>query len=238
MRLLSLIAASLLPASSVAIFADEAYQVDYHHELLGLPQSENTFVHQPVAASKASLIYTLTDKSLVGAVNPKDGTVVWRQRIYGTENSTGAVLRAGGENVIATGAGSGIALWQASDGRLIWNHDYNGETIVKDVTYLETSEEGRTSVSNDVLVLYHGSSRGVERRDGETGAVKWQYADSRYGFVGSCSLRPLLILKQRRRTSSNRRQGQHRTSGLAPQLYARRSQDQSHRYQLSFWRIT
>lgn len=180
MRLLQLLAASLIPASTLAVFADEAFQVDYHHALLGIPQEENTFVYAPVAASKASLIYTLTEKYLFGAVNPKDGSIVWRQQLHGTSNSSNAVLRAGGENVVATGAGSQVAAWQASDGRMIWSHEYGADTTVKDVHFLELKEDGTTAGSKDVLVVFQGTISGVERRDVDTGEVKWQFVDARY----------------------------------------------------------
>jgi outer membrane protein assembly factor BamB len=180
MRLLSLLTASLIPAATLAVFADEAFQVDYHHALLGIPKEDSTFVHQPIASSKASLLYTLTDQSLVGAVNPKDGSIVWRQQLHAANDSSPAVLRAGGENVIATAAGGQVAAWQASDGRLMWSHEYADDISVMDVRFLELKEDGSTGGTRDVLVLYRGSSSGVERRDAETGDVKWQFDDARY----------------------------------------------------------
>lgn len=188
MRLLSLLTASLIPVSTLAIFADEAFQIDYHHALLGIPKEDSTFVYQPVASSKASLIYTLTEKALIGAINPKDGSIVWRQRLHGAVNSLTAVLRAGGENVVATGTDSQVSAWQASDGRLIWSHEFGDDVKVKDVRFLELKEDGSTSGSKDVLVLYQGSTIGVERRDAETGEVKWQFSDARYAWSGNRSI--------------------------------------------------
>ena len=69
---------SLLP-SALAVFEDEAYSVDYHHELLGLPQPHTTFFHRPRKDDKATLIYTLSDLGVLGAVHPGTGKVVWRQ---------------------------------------------------------------------------------------------------------------------------------------------------------------
>ena len=184
MRLLNLFAASLIPASAFAVFADEAFQIDYHHALLGIPREENTFVHQPVASSKASLIYTLTDQALIGAVNPKDGSIVWRQQLHSISNSSSwSVLRAGGENIVAAGAETQLAAWQASDGRLIWSHEFANDIRVKDVRFLELKEDGSTGGSKDVLVLYEGSTNGVERRDAETGEFRWQFIDARYVWM-------------------------------------------------------
>lgn len=129
------------------------------------------------------MLFTLTDKSLFGAVNPKDGSIVWRQQLHSVSNSSNAVLRAGGDNVLATAAGSQVATWQASDGRLIWSHDYGQDVVVKDAIFLGVKGEGSAIGSQDILVLYQGASSGIERRDLETGEVKWQYTDARYGYT-------------------------------------------------------
>ena len=158
--------ASLIPACAFAVFADEAYQTDYHHALLGIPREASTFVHQPVAASKASLIYTLTEKGLVAAVNPKDGSILWRQQLPGANSTSQAVLKAGRENVVASASTSQVASWQASDGRLIWSHDYGHDVAVKDVQFLQFNEDGSTTGAQDLVVLYESSTAVVvERRD-------------------------------------------------------------------------
>jgi outer membrane protein assembly factor BamB len=181
MRLLSVITALLVPSVVLAVFADEAYQIDYHHALLGIPQEDNTFVHQPVASSKASLLYTHKDKSLLGAVNPKDGSIVWRQQVHSAVNSSAAVLRAGNDgDVVATGTDGQVAAWAASDGRLIWSHDFAEKAQIKDVKFLELKGDGSTTGAKDVLVLYLGSQAVVERRDADTGDLKWSFTDARY----------------------------------------------------------
>jgi hypothetical protein len=67
-----------------AIIADGAYHIDYHLALLGIPRSGNTFFHQPSASSSASLLFTISEKGVLGAVNPKDGSLVWRQSLVGS----------------------------------------------------------------------------------------------------------------------------------------------------------
>ncbi|KAG7291856.1 hypothetical protein NEMBOFW57_001877 [Staphylotrichum longicolle] len=69
-------AAALLAAltpTAHAVFRDEVGHIDYHHLLLGLPQRETTFLHRPRRADRASLLYTLSDVGVVGAVNPAAG---------------------------------------------------------------------------------------------------------------------------------------------------------------------
>lgn len=168
MRLLLALTA-LLPLVA-AVFKDEAYNIDYHHALLGLPQPKNTFFHPPNPASKASLIYTLSEKAIIGAVNPKDGAVVWRQRLDAATNASSALLREGeGVDIVASATDAEIAVWAAKDGRLVWREAFKetGNTV------------GLRFLEKDVVVLYKGASPVVQRRDGSTGAVLWEFSDAR-----------------------------------------------------------
>ena len=65
------LAACLAPAA--AIFEDDAYHIDFHYALLGLPAPEATFFQKPYAGSKASLLYSISQNQTIGAINPKDG---------------------------------------------------------------------------------------------------------------------------------------------------------------------
>jgi outer membrane protein assembly factor BamB len=179
MRLLLL--SSLLFRLTLSIFIDEAFKNDYHHALLGLPEEPNTFFHQPHANSKASLIYTLSERSVIGAVNPKDGALVWRQPLPSAINSTAAFLRTGeDQDVVVSATDSQVAAWTASDGRLIWSHTFPEEGLIKDVTLLELVDGASSNGVKDVLVLFQGSHPIVQRLDGTTGDIKWQYGDMRY----------------------------------------------------------
>ena len=75
MRLPLLGVVLLLLRSTIAVFADEAWTVDYHHALLGEPREETTFFHQPNPISRASLIYSLSEEGVLGAINPRDGRI-------------------------------------------------------------------------------------------------------------------------------------------------------------------
>ena len=57
-----------------ALHADEAGVIDWHHKLIGTPLEGSMFLHKPVAASGA-LAYTLTDKNIIAALNPRDGGI-------------------------------------------------------------------------------------------------------------------------------------------------------------------
>lgn len=161
---LSLLLLWLVPAT-LATFADDAYQNDWHHTLLGTPQSHTTFFHQPSTASKASLIYTLSEKNVVAAINPKDGEIVWRQHLG---NGTEGYLKGGqGEDTVVSALGQTVRAWDAADGKLVW------EWIGGNIKGLEIVEmEGN---AKDVLVL---QDQKLTRLAASTGAVEWEYADT------------------------------------------------------------
>jgi outer membrane protein assembly factor BamB len=167
------LAAWLAPV--LAIFQDDAYHIDFHHALLGLPKHEATFFQKPYAASKASLLYTVSENGTIGAVNPKDGALVWRSA---SGLSSSGHLRGGEEQDTVIGAvGDRITAWSASDGRIVWEHGADG-AVVEDLEILE-QEDGMTTDAKDAIVLLAGSSPSVKRLDGKTGRAKWTFADTR-----------------------------------------------------------
>nr|POF22202.1 er membrane protein complex subunit 1 [Quercus suber] len=165
----------LLTPLSVAVFLDEAWNVDYHFALLGEPQEQATLFHQPNPESKASLVYTLSTQGVLGAVHPKDGTLVWRQLLSPHASPTNSsFLRAGeGQDIVISGIGSQVAAWSAADGRQAWSLNVAGE--VADLEILELANSGETDGAKDVLVLVEGDHKIVQRIDGATGVVKWAY---------------------------------------------------------------
>jgi len=175
--LVPLIAAvALFSSASLAVFSDEAWSVDYHFPLLGAPKEETSFFHQPNPSSRASLIYTLSEESILGAVNPRDGSLVWRQLLgSGGEAHNTSFLRAGeGQDVVISGVRNEIAAWSAADGRLAWNLYTDGPLM--DVEILELSDGKETAGAKDAIALSGGTHPAVQRIDGASGAVKWRLA--------------------------------------------------------------
>ena len=168
--------------SSLAIFADEAYQIDYHFALLGSPQARTTFFHRPSLSSNASLLYTLSEKLVLGAVNPKDGSIVWRQNLSGSSPLSGVqpFLRAiDGEDAVVSALGGHVSSWGALDGKLSWTSQFN-DGPVKDLELVELEEGNSRKLVKDSIVLF-GRENGIVRRlDGESGNVKWEYMDGRW----------------------------------------------------------
>lgn len=119
--------------STQAIYADEVNHIDYHHALLGLPTAQSTFFLKPSTVSNASLLYTLSEKAILGATNPKDGSV-WRQNVssragpssLSTElGNADGLLRASDQiNAVVSAVGNYLSSWTARDGKLIWVNWY------------------------------------------------------------------------------------------------------------------
>lgn len=172
-----LLPAAWLVQSAFAVLFDDAFQIDYHVPLLGLPQPHTTFFHQPYAQSKASLLYTLSDKAILGAVNPKDGAIVWRQVLAGPANGTNMFLRAAdGQDIVVSAVNNEVAAWSASDGRLVWSRNL-GKGLVHDLEILEFPDTKSDSGAKDVLLLFNNANPVVQRLDGSNGNVKWEHVD-------------------------------------------------------------
>lgn len=165
----TLLLTALLPATG-AVFADEAYKVDFHYELLGLPRDTATFFHQPHPGSKASLLYTLSNKAVVGAVNPKDGRLVWRQSLDAQSPATKTFLRPGVQQDVILGARDGIlTAWNAADGRIVWERSFRAAAI-HDVQWQQRAHEDEAGGSPEILVLVeNAATMDVRRLDARTG---------------------------------------------------------------------
>lgn len=170
---------AILPAA--AVYQDEVGHIDYHYALLGVPQRETTFFHRPRKDDRASLLYTLSDEGVLGAVNPGTGAVVWRQLLRSNnsleEEGQGqqGFARAGeGENWVVTGYGNTVSAWDAVGGRNKFWARYAGK--IKDLEVMELTEvEGR----KDVLVLSEEDGGGtvLRRLNGANGKVIWEFRD-------------------------------------------------------------
>ncbi|KAI9731832.1 MAG: hypothetical protein M1818_007697 [Claussenomyces sp. TS43310] len=178
--LFSLVFVSLAIHPAGAVFVDEAYNLDYQHQLLGLAQPHTTFFHHPRPDDRASLLYTLSDVGVLGAVNPGTGAIVWRQYLAGNTNRT-----FGGENgiqgflrpspgAVVSAVGGYVNAWDALTGREKWYNDFEG--WARDLEVLEDVSD-QSLVDRDVLVLFEQKSgKSVLRRlSGGSGDVVWEF---------------------------------------------------------------
>jgi outer membrane protein assembly factor BamB len=176
------VAACLSPAA--AIYTDEVNHIDFHHALLGAPSPDSTFFLKPSTSSNASLLYTISEKSILGAINPRDGALVWRQDLSRSAPKPTAgvgILRGlDGNNAVVGAAGDYISSWSAQDGKLVWENKIADGSIA-DLELLELEDASPTSGARDTLALVgNGAGAGVVRRlDGDSGKTKWEYKDDR-----------------------------------------------------------
>ncbi|KAF4764715.1 hypothetical protein HAV15_000728 [Penicillium sp. str.  len=173
-------AACLSPAA--AIYSDEVNHIDFHHALLGTPSPDSTFFLKPSTSSNASLLYTLSDKLLVGAVNPRDGALVWRQNISRSADSPahGAGLLRGldGNDAVVAAVGNYIASWSAQDGKVGWENRVS-EGVVADLELLELEDATATSGVRDTIAVVASEGTGIVRRlNGNTGKSVWEFKDA------------------------------------------------------------
>lgn len=170
-------------STAAAIYSDEVNHIDFHHALLGTPSPDSTFFLKPSTSSNASLLYTLSDKHLVGAVNPRDGALVWRQNISRSADSpahgVGLLRGLDGNDAIVAAVGNYIASWSAQDGKVGWENRVS-EGVVADLELLELEDATATSGVRDTIAVVASEGTGIVRRlDGNTGKSVWEYKDAR-----------------------------------------------------------
>lgn len=173
-------AACLSPAA--AIYPDEVNHVDFHHALLGTPSPDSTFFLKPSPSSNATLLYTLSDKLLLGAVNPRDGALVWRQNVSRSAkapaNAVGLLRGLDGNDALVGAAGSYISSWSAQDGKVGWEKRIS-EGVVADIELLELQDATASGLRDTVAVVSSEGTGIVRRLDGDTGKTVWEYKDAR-----------------------------------------------------------
>ncbi|KAJ6097308.1 hypothetical protein N7499_001682 [Penicillium canescens] len=171
-------AACLSPAA--AIYNDEVNHIDFHHALLGSPSPDSTFFLKPSSTSNASLLYTISDKLLVGAINPRDGALLWRQNLSRSADSParGGLLRGlDGNDAVVGAAGNYISSWSAQDGKLAWENRFS-EGVVADLELLELEDATATLGVRDTIAVVGSEVSGIVRRlDGNSGSTKWEYKE-------------------------------------------------------------
>ncbi|KAF1943313.1 DUF1620-domain-containing protein [Clathrospora elynae] len=177
MRLHAALAFAACLAPAAAIFEDDAYHIDFHYALLGLPKHEATFFQKPYAGSKASLLYSISQNQTIGAVNPKDGALVWRQHFPSEPRGRGHLRSGHEQDIVISAIGERITAWSASDGRLVWETTV-GSAVVEDLEILEQEDGMTINEAKDVIVLLADSSNSVKRLDGKTGRAKWTFEDT------------------------------------------------------------
>lgn len=183
----------LLP--TYAIFADEAFHIDFQHALLGSPQSHTTFFLKPHTNTNASLLYTVSDKAVLGAIHPKDGSALWRQPLAGqpVENASNSFLVASErDGQLVSGYDRTVACWNALDGRLVWDYTTPEGTKIGGLQAIQPLGPGTGGIAQDFVVLAvpvdaktHST---IIRISGDGSEARWQNTDSSTSHGSSASI--------------------------------------------------
>jgi ER membrane protein complex subunit 1 len=203
MRLCALLTTFLSCVAVVqSILADEANHVDYHHALLGIPQAEHTFFHRPSAASSASLLYSISEKAVLGAINPKDGSLVWRHPLADAtlkpflqvetadrllddgEDKAAVPVRTGllaqdGTPFVVSYYESTVSSWDAMNGKLLWQKILPPGQHIRSAQLAPPRRDGQSGSGFNVVVLYGSDSGTIITLNGDSGAVVWEHRDTR-----------------------------------------------------------
>ncbi|CAK7237755.1 hypothetical protein SEUCBS140593_010106 [Sporothrix eucalyptigena] len=189
--LAQLVVAAAPAAVNAIVYKDQVGNIDFHHQLVGLPQRDATFFHRPRRDDKASLLYTLSDVGVLGAVNPSTGALVWRHLLADDSNDdenrdndtfgAGHVEAVEGEGWLAAGLGHSVHAWNAVSGRSVWWADFAGE--VADVTVASSvadkTDKTDAAARSDVLALFLEDGHIVLRRlAGNDGHVVWEHREA------------------------------------------------------------
>jgi outer membrane protein assembly factor BamB len=177
-------ALTVLLSTSNAIFADDAFHIDYHHALLGVPQSHTTFFHKPQASTNASLLYSISDKAVLGAINPKDGSVLWRQSLAGQpldHPSTSFLVARERDGQIISGHGRTVSSWDALNGKLNWAYNFPEGTIVQGLQPVPGLDASNAAVQ-DLMVLTTSKVANahpvIGRIAGDGSGLRWEHIDT------------------------------------------------------------
>ncbi|KIW70699.1 hypothetical protein PV04_02944 [Phialophora macrospora] len=191
----SILTSLLLPVK--AIFADDAFHVDFHHALLGSPLPPTTFFHKPHSNTNASLLYTVSDKAVLGAIKPKDGSVLWRQSLAGqpvNNASTSYLVTAERDGQLVSGYDRTVACWDGLDGRLVWDFTVPEGTRIGGLQAVSGSEPVTGGITQDYVVLALPNDptahTTIVRIAGDGSEARWQHVDSStpYGTPASVAV--------------------------------------------------
>ncbi|KEF60452.1 uncharacterized protein A1O9_02013 [Exophiala aquamarina CBS 119918] len=176
-------ALTVLLSTSSAIFADDAFHIDYHHALLGVPQSHATFFHKPQVSTNASLLYSISDKAVLGAINPKDGSLLWRQSLAGKPldyaSSSFLVARERDGQVISA-HGRVVSSWDALNGKLIWSYDLPEGTVVQGLKSVPRLGANSAAIPDLIILATSGMANAhnvICRIASDGSGPRWEHID-------------------------------------------------------------
>lgn len=177
---------------SLAIYADEANHIDFYHSFVGFPRPGRTFFHKPYAGSKGQLIYTLSEKNVLAAVNPKDGAVIWRQILSSNTTAVPGLLTAALDHSILASAVQGtVNTWRAFDGKAVGQTRFE-DSQVQDIKFLDALNGQDTPAQRDLLVVIDGKNGGYCRHSPSDTGCQYLVEEVRCDLLFPKRLMPML----------------------------------------------
>ena len=190
----SLLALLLGAHSASALSKAEAGKIDWHVPRIGVPHASNDSatpylsprfhrIIKPDADVKdkaQTAIFVATESNTVGALNPRNGAIVWRQIL---EDHEQVLLQKQFREVVLAISGNGganVRLYHAFTGYLIWEskqHNIRDGLLPEpgfpatDAAFL--TDKAKSDVPPDVVVL--SNARTVRRLDGAYGKEVWKW---------------------------------------------------------------
>lgn len=103
----------------VAVFRDEAYQIDWHIPLIGEPKAAVAVLAD--SENEGSSLVLLTNKSIMARIS-RLGNVLWRKEV------PAKCIASDSNEIIVTG-GEKIDVWNATGGSPLWSKDKHATTV-------------------------------------------------------------------------------------------------------------
>ncbi|KAJ9478867.1 ER membrane protein complex subunit 1 [Pseudozyma hubeiensis] len=192
--LISVLTLLLGAHTTSALSKAEAGKIDWHVPRMGVPHSSNDSatpylsprfhrIIKPDADAKdkaQTAIFIATESNAVGALNPRNGAIVWRQVLQ--DHDQLLLQKQYGEVALAISGngGANVRLYHGFTGFLIWEsvqHSIRDGLLPEpgfpatDAVFL--TDNAKSDVPPDVVVL--SNARTVRRLDGAFGAEVWKW---------------------------------------------------------------
>ncbi|WAQ87721.1 hypothetical protein PtA15_8A627 [Puccinia triticina] len=170
-------------------------EVTWHLPLLGLPVTQSSRQPSPLRFFRhhnpkvrltpglPSLAITVTQKNILGAINPKNGTIVWRLLLpqtepiiqYAVDINNRHVAIISGENTV------NVRLLSLADGRLLWSKSLGNSgpkqadgLVGRPCDLVFTTDQHSDHSDFPDLIILSRQSRAF-RLSGHEGAIRWTW---------------------------------------------------------------
>ncbi|PLW35026.1 hypothetical protein PCANC_17634 [Puccinia coronata f. sp. avenae] len=170
-------------------------EVTWHLPLLGLPVAQSPrnppalqFFRHPnpkvrLTARLPSLAITVTQKNILGAINPKDGTILWRLLLPKTEPIIHYLIDVNNRHVALISGETKISvrLLSLADGRLLWSQSLSDsdpsqpdEFVGRSCDLVFTTDPHSNHGTFPDLIVVIRQSRAL-RLSGNDGTIRWTW---------------------------------------------------------------